>query len=139
MFVRQLDHLNLTVSDLDATVAWYGRVFGFERVESGLHNGRRWAILRSGDALLCLYERAGRHVATDEEAEAGGLHQLNHFGLRITDAERWAATVEREQLAFSYPSPLRHPHSIAWYVLDPSGHEIEVALWDDDTVRFDAA
>ena len=31
------------------------------------------------------------------------------------------------------------PHATAWYVLDPTGYEIEVALWDDDVVRFPAA
>ncbi len=35
MTVQQLDHLNLTVDDFDTTVAWYGRLFGFELVEKG--------------------------------------------------------------------------------------------------------
>jgi hypothetical protein len=64
------------------------------------------------------------------------LHGINHFGLRITDRAAFEATVERERLEFSYPSPVRWPHSTAWYVLDPTGYEIEVACWDDDRVSF---
>jgi catechol 2,3-dioxygenase-like lactoylglutathione lyase family enzyme len=37
--IRQLDHLNLTVSHLDETVAWYGRVFGFVLVERDVQDG----------------------------------------------------------------------------------------------------
>ncbi len=136
MSVQQLDHLNLSITDWDESVSWYGRVFGFEIVEEGVRRGARWGVLRSGDALLCLYEAADRHVASDEEAQTHRLHQLNHFGLRITDREAWEQTVAAEGLEYSYPSPVRWPYSQAWYVLDPSGHEIEVALWNDDTVRF---
>src|SRR6185503_12235140 len=30
------DHLNLSVKDLDETIAWYGRVFGFAVAEEGV-------------------------------------------------------------------------------------------------------
>ncbi len=30
MNLKNIDHLNLTVANFDETVAWYGRVFGFE-------------------------------------------------------------------------------------------------------------
>ena len=56
--------------------------------------------------------------------------------LRITDREAWTDTVERESVTVGYGGEVRWPHSSAWYVTDPTGYEIEVALWDDDTVRF---
>ena len=33
MQLKNIDHINLTVADFETTVAWYGRVFGFELVE----------------------------------------------------------------------------------------------------------
>jgi hypothetical protein len=30
MSIKHLDHLNLTVSDLEETIAWHGAVFGFD-------------------------------------------------------------------------------------------------------------
>ncbi len=137
--VKHLDHVNLTVEDLDASLDWYGRVFGFTRVEGGVRNGRRWAILRVGEAMICLYEAPGRHVTTDEEAAAHRLHTFGHIGLRITDRPAWEATLVREQVKLGWgDGPVDYPHSTSWYVIDPTGWEIEVALWNDDVVRFDA-
>ena len=61
MDVAGFDHLNLTVRDLDESVAWYRRIFRFALVEQGVREGVRWGILRSedgrGSAMLCIYER----------------------------------------------------------------------------------
>ena len=132
-FVKHLDHLNMSVASLAASEAWYGRVFGFERVEGGLYEGRPWAILKGGEALLCLYEHPER---TPPDAEAAGRHGLAHFGLRVSDKPALEAALAREQVPVLYGGAVRWPHSTAWYVTDPSGYEIEVAHWDDDTVRF---
>ena len=61
---------------------------------------------------------------------------MNHFALRITDEAGWRETLARERLPLNWGGETRWPHSTAWYVTDPTGYEIEVALWDDDTVRF---
>ena len=68
--------------------------------------------------------------------DARRLHGLSHFGLRIQDRAAWEETVAREQVEVSYGGEVDWPHSSAWYVVDPTGYEIEVALWDDDAVAF---
>ncbi len=132
MTVKHLDHLNMTVQDLGKTTEWYHRVFGFEIVEKGVWNGAPWAIIQSGDAMLCVYEHPELTPIEDDGAAA---HHINHFGLRITDKAQWEETVKRESIPVHY-GPYRWPHSTAWYVEDPTGYEIEVALWDDDRVKF---
>jgi len=136
MSVKQLDHLNLSVENFRETVGWYGRVFGFELVEEGVRLGHPWGVLRAGDAMLCIYERPGRRIADMEELDATAHHGLRHFALRITDAGLWLETLEREGLELGWDSPVSYPHSTSWYVRDPSGYEIEVALWNDDQVTF---
>ena len=133
MAVKHLDHLNMSVADLALSADWYGRVFGFRRVEGGRYEGRPWAILQSGEALLCLYEHADRK---EPDPEVHGHHGLSHFALRIDDADAWEATVKRERVQVEYGGAVRWPHSRAWYVTDPTGYEIEVACWDGDRVRF---
>jgi catechol 2,3-dioxygenase-like lactoylglutathione lyase family enzyme len=133
MAVKHLDHLNMTVASLAESADWYGRVFGFERVEGGVYDGVPWAILRSGEALLCLYEHPDYRVPRDGER----LHGLNHFGLRIQDRAAWEETVRREGVEVLYGGEVRWPHSRAWYVVDPTGYEIEVACWDQDRVAFE--
>lgn len=135
MKIKQLDHLNLSVASFDQTAEWYGRLFGFEVVEKGVRDGKPWGVLRGGDAMLCIYENKGLNFEDAEQLSERGLHRLAHFGLRITDRAAWMETVKREKLDTYY---WRYPHSESWYVNDPTGWEIEVALWDDDRARFDA-
>jgi catechol 2,3-dioxygenase-like lactoylglutathione lyase family enzyme len=123
--VQHLDHLNLRVADLEETKEWYRRVFEFEEVEHGLYEGRPWAILKSGAALLCLYEHP-------EPLPEG----INHFALRISDADAWEARVKREKLEVRYGGVYRYPFSSSWYVTDPTGYGIEVVRWDEDIIRF---
>lgn len=130
MLVSGLDHLNLNVQNVAKTVEWYKNVFGFYLVEQGIANGKPWNIIRCGNAMLCLFEN--EDVKLRENAST-----LNHFGLRITSREKWEKTIERENIVILYGGPVRWPHSTAWYIQDPMGHEIEVVLWDDDTIQFD--
>ncbi len=136
MQVKHIDHLNLTVADFDETVAWYGRVFGFELAEEDVQDGVRWGVIRRGEALLCIYQFADCRHEDRFAMRKLGLHGVNHFGLRITDRAAWETIVEKEGVEVLYDGPVRWPHSTSWYIKDPTGWEIEVALWDDDTVAF---
>jgi lactoylglutathione lyase len=134
--VKHLDHLNLSVHDLAETAAWYDRVLGFELVERSQSRGRQYAILRSGDAMLCVYEHPDRARLTDELRTGRAAHGLSHFALRITDRRAWEETVAREAVEVRYGGVIEWPHSASWYVTDPSGYEIEVVLWKQDRVSF---
>ena len=129
MKVRNVDHLNLSVRSFGESAEWYGRVFGFEVVEEGLYNGAPWGVLRSEDAMLCIYEHPDYGEVS--RSGTGGRHGINHFGLRITDRKAWEETVEREKIPVLYDGEVHWPHSSSWYITDPTGYEIEVALWED--------
>lgn len=132
MNVAQLDHINFTVSDFDESVEWYKRVFNFNLVEKGVSKeGHRWGILRSGDSMLAITEFKGRRIYSLEDQ-----HQTYHFGLRLVSREAWEKVLQEQAIPVYYGSPIAYPHSTSWYVKDPSGHEVEVAIWKDDTVRF---
>ena len=132
MTIKGFDHLNLTVSDFDETVDWYHRVFGFRIVEEDVTDGVRWGILRSGDQMLCIYEHNRREFWDRHELKRKGIHGISHFGFRIEDEKEWLATLQREDIT---PVTWDYPHSKSWYVADPTGYEIEVALWKNG-VRF---
>lgn len=136
MTVKHLDHLNLTVHNFADTADWYKRVFGFEVVEEGNHSGEHWGVLRSGDALLCIYEHPEFKQSPD--MDKAKLHSIHHFGLRITDRQRWESTVTKEKLEVGYGGAISYPHSTSWYICDPSGYTIEVAYWHNDQIAFRA-
>ena len=139
MKVKHLDHLNLSVASFEITADWYCRVFGFEVVENGQYRGRPWGVLKSGEAMLCLYEDPERIFADGDALRAKGLHGPNHFAIRITDRLEWDRIVERENIKVEYGGAYRWPHSTSWYISDPTGYSIEVVLWDGDTVVFDSS
>ncbi|MBQ33981.1 MAG: hypothetical protein CMG32_03890 [Candidatus Marinimicrobia bacterium] len=56
MLVSKLDHLNLSVRDFEETVQWYNKLFDFTLVEQGIQDGVKWGVIRSNDAMLCIYE-----------------------------------------------------------------------------------
>ena len=136
MKLKNIDHVNITVANFDETVAWYGRVFGFELVEEAMQDDTRWGVIRQGDVMLCIYEYPDCAFEDRFALRKRRLHGINHYGLRITDGAEWEAIVEREKLKVLYGGPIRWDHSKSWYIADPTGWEIEVALWDDDTIRF---
>lgn len=136
MTVKHLDHVNLTVASFDETADWYHRVFGFEIVEEEVTDGVRWGVIRSGDALLCIYEHGAREFADRFELRRKNLHGVAHLALRITEPDEWMATARRENLEINYGGEIAWPSSRSWYVTDPTGYEIEVVSWKDDTVRF---
>jgi len=136
--VKHLDHLNMSVRNVDELIDWYSRLFGFKVAERGIDRNAPWAILRGGEALLCIYEDPSRKSLDGDELRAQRLHGLNHFGLRVTDRVAFEGILAREHVEFSYTSPLRYPHSTSWYVRDPTGYQIEVACWDNDRVTFES-
>jgi catechol 2,3-dioxygenase-like lactoylglutathione lyase family enzyme len=133
----RLDHLNLTVTDLEETIDWYGRVFGFEVVERDVQEGVPWVVLRAGDSMLCLYEYPARQVLGRFGLDERGLHGMNHFSLSVEDETLWQAIVESESLDVRYGGVIEWPHSRSWYVQDPTGHEIEVTSWHANEPNFE--
>jgi len=137
MSVTQLDHLNLTVRDFDETAEWYRRVFGFEVVEEDTDaEGVRWGVIKAGEAMLCIYQHPELEFVDCHETIRRGMHALCHFGLRITARDEWEATLERENLPLLYGGLVEWPNSSAWYVTDPTGWKIEVALWHGAKATF---
>ena len=104
-----INHVALEVADVDAALAWYGRVFSFElrgRVGSNL------AFIDLGDQFLAL--SAPREQARDGE---------RHFGLVVDDreavrralAEAGAEILPGRELLFA----------------DPWGNNVEVVQYDE--------
>jgi catechol-2,3-dioxygenase len=136
MLVSKLDHINLSVHCFDETVNWYNKIFGFNLVEEGIENGVKWGVIRSNDAMLCIYE-VNELVQLDRfEMKDKGLHYLAHFGLRITNKQSWEEIIKKEKLGILYNGVIKWPHSLAWYIKDPTGWEIEIVYWGNDTIQF---
>lgn len=131
----KLDHINLTVANLTDSIEWYGKIFGFELVESGTTpQGVRWGIVAFNDSMICMTEYAGRIFAGKVEDKSG--HQIYHFGIRVSDIHKWQRIVKQHRLKLYYGGQIEYPSSKSWYVHDPSGHEIEVSHTTQERLQF---
>lgn len=120
--IQRLDHVALTVRDLDASARWYARVLGMEqrgtyRDATGRGNPR---VLGSGDANLALFPgEPGRAVLPLE----------GHVALRLDRASFDLARAHLNHLGvpFKYVE-YETVHSM--YLQDPDGNEIELSTWE---------
>ena len=120
----RLEHANIAVSDVDATLAFLKLAIPEFRVrgEGTSSAGRRWVHVGTDDTYLALNE------APLPPAEAwvpyGGKPGLNHLGFVVEDVD---AIRERLRAAGYRDStvPNEHPHRRRVYFLDAAGSDWE--------------
>jgi catechol 2,3-dioxygenase-like lactoylglutathione lyase family enzyme len=120
VMARCIDHVNLSVRDLDASVDFYCRLLGVVRKEGGENEGVRWCILGAKDRFyVCFFEVKGGVYRPND------VH-INHVGFVVDDMDE---TVRRiHDLGFKLQfgdKPLQWPRSRSAYVTDPDGILIE--------------
>jgi catechol 2,3-dioxygenase len=109
--------VELSVSDLASSLAYYSTVVGLETLEAS--NGRA-SLGVSGRELLALVEEPGAHSAR-------GYAGLFHFALLVpqrVDLARWLAHAARDRVRLEGLSD--HYVSEAIYLRDPDSHGIEI-------------
>jgi len=131
----KLDHINFTVANLTESINWYGKIFGFKLVESGITTqGVRWGIIALNDSMICMSEYADRVPADSFDNKSA--HRIYHFGIRVSDVEPWRQIVNEYELKLYYGGVIEYPSSQSWYIHDPSGHEIEVSYTALERLQF---
>lgn len=124
--VGAIDHVNISVTDLERAMDFYERVFGFRLVEDGRSRVDAPYVIMSagGRAFLALHENA--------RTTKPSRPFINHWGFVVGDLDRVRGKLDKlgvpTQDADSESGGVRHwAHSRSVYVYDPDGHEIELA------------
>ena len=90
-----LHHIAITVTDLEASIAWYERVFGIALRMEVPHPGGTGMIL--ADDGMNLVFALHRHEANEGERFAETRTGLDHVGLRVpsrADLEAWQSHLD---------------------------------------------
>ncbi len=122
-----LDHLVLTVADIDATAAFYGRVLGMRRVSFG--QGR--TALAFGRQKINLHQ-AGRELepkARHPTPGSGDLCLITAASIEALVAHLQACGVEIEAGPVARTGAVGPIQSV--YFRDPDGNLIEVSRYGD--------
>lgn len=119
--VKQMDHLNMGVRNIDETAKFYRDLFGFEEKERGIgKGGEPFAIIAAADRVyLCIYEY-GDLPRPDEHLF------IYHFGLHLDDFDRALEELQERKIEIQYGGVVTQGKSRSIYIVDPNGYEIEL-------------
>jgi catechol 2,3-dioxygenase-like lactoylglutathione lyase family enzyme len=128
-------HVALTVSDVDASIAWYERVFSVVHQMDIPHEGGVGKLLadETFEFMIVLHEHDANHGATFTETATG----LDHVGLAVTtreELEGWqhhleANGVARQEVANTplTQSPIADaPYASVLVFRDPDNIQLEL-------------
>ncbi|WP_344165091.1 VOC family protein [Kribbella yunnanensis] len=126
------DHIGLSVADLDAQRAFYGRALGLTFVEEELELPEaqvRTVILRAANGLkLELIERGGSAPQEFADPFAGAAVQgYFHWALSVDDLDAtFAQLLAAGACEVSPPAPAARAGMRFAYVKDPEGNLLEI-------------
>lgn len=117
-----VDHIQLDVADLEESLEFYGRVFGFQVKEVGLRAFTRWMVIGTNQALyLCMHEYAeGRNVKND------GL-EITHFGILVKDFDKVLSQLRDHHVKLLPDYEVQYHSSRSVYFIDPNGYKVEIS------------
>jgi len=126
--IEYIDHVALTVKDLDASVAWYHDVLGLERRHQEVW-GRVPAMMCAGNTGVALFPASSPHPEPAPEHRNSAI--MRHLAFRV-DRENFRqaqAELRARGIAFSFED---HEISHSIYLNDPDGYEIELTTYELD-------
>ena len=123
--VEGIDHVALSVRDVERSAQWYIEVLGFERRHEGMWEGIP-VFIGKGTTSIALFS-----VSSDEESRPYGRGDVRmlHLALRADRKNFLAAQEElkRRGIKFEFQD---HEISHSIYFQDPDGHKLEMTTYE---------
>jgi len=125
MQLEGIDHIALSVVDVQSAAAWYIDVLGFEPRHQGMWDGVP-VFIGKGTTAIALFPLQ-QHSLASSVSPTGP--QFLHLAFR-TDAAGFQSAQEdlkRRQISFHFQD---HEISQSIYFRDPDGHELEITTYE---------
>jgi catechol 2,3-dioxygenase-like lactoylglutathione lyase family enzyme len=126
MFTHEgIDHVALSVRDVERSVQWYIDVLGFEKRYDGMWDGIPVFVGKGETALAIFPTRENEPGAAAQPA----LIRILHLALRTDHANFLKAQNELKErgIKFTFQD---HKISHSIYFDDPDGHELEITTYE---------
>jgi glyoxylase I family protein len=118
-------HLSLTVTDLEASAAWYQKTFGLQQVMEEAHEGGRALVFMQPDTgvFIGLHAHDTNDVSSFDEARTG----LDHVSFSVPsrhDLVEWEKTLRNRGIVVSAISD--QPWGSVLVFRDPDNIQLEL-------------
>jgi catechol 2,3-dioxygenase-like lactoylglutathione lyase family enzyme len=125
MNLEGIDHVALSVRDVERSAQWYIEVLGFERKFEGMWDGVPVFVGKGTNALALFPIRANERSTSDAQAEV----RMLHLAMRANRKNFLAAQEElkRRGIKFDFQD---HEISHSIYFRDPDGHQLEITTYE---------
>ena len=123
--IEALDHVALSVRDVERSARWYADVLGFKRQHEGMWDGVP-IFVGNGDVAIALFPACEEIGSTSRDRAA--VRTL-HFAFR-SDRENFLRAqdeLKKRAIAFDFQN---HEISHSIYFRDPDGHQIEITTYE---------
>ena len=117
----RLEHVNLTVTDLDRSIAFYSDLLDLHVRWKGPIDGDRLGAHVGDDNFYLALFQATTPGAVDHNYLSPGI---NHFGFVVDDLDEARRRLERLGAHVHFAPEYEPGRRI--YFLDPTGHEVEL-------------
>jgi catechol 2,3-dioxygenase-like lactoylglutathione lyase family enzyme len=146
MELEGIDHVAMSVRDVEAAANWYIDVLGFERRHQGMWEGIP-VFIGKGTTSIALFPAQSNTtvssakaataprstsmaaVASAKAASARGEVKMLHLALRANRKNFLAAQEELKQRGIKFEFQ-DHEISHSIYFPDPDGHKLEITTYD---------
>jgi len=126
MNLQAIDHVALSVRDVERSARWYCDVLGFERQHDDVWNGYPVFVGKNAAAiaLFPLRDKKG-----PQSPSSPSPVRVLHFAFRATRKEFLAAQDELKQRGIDFEFQ-DHEISHSIYFNDPDSHELEITTYE---------
>lgn len=125
MQLEGIDHVALSVRDVERAAQWYIEVLGFKRLHEGMWDGVP-VFIGKGTTALALFP-----VRSDSRSTSSGPADVRmlHLAMRANRKNFIAAQEElkRRGIKFEFQD---HEISHSIYFRDPDGHQLEITTYE---------
>ena len=124
MQLEGIDHVALSVRDIERSADWYIDVLGFERRYEGMWNSVP-TFIGKGNTAIALFPVKSDLISTSPSRE---VIRMLHLAFRADRKNFIAAQEElkRRGIKFEFQN---HEISHSIYFRDPDGHELEITTY----------
>src|SRR5438093_9492933 len=123
--VKRIDHVALTVRDVQRSIAWYRDVFGLERRYKEAW-GDYPVMMFAGDTAVALFQARG---PVSDAPDSGSAAIMRHLAFQVDSANflRAQETLRSRGIEFVFQD---HSISQSIYLRDPDGYELELTTYE---------